>query len=441
MTGPGARELDVVADFAAGSSDTLETDRDSSAYVRRIEVSIGGRWQAALRRGNGWTAPCRTAGCRIRYAFARAEAAAETDDVDTAIATGGVVIAPPSTWLVRPAEPTTNGRFRFHVRTDGAVQFDSGVLPVAVNVRDTYEASTSEIDATSFCAFGSFRRRAVHRDGAEIILAIAPTGLRIDADAAAAWIDRAVAGIAAYYGRFPVRRALVIVVPGARENVEGLTLGDGGPAVVLRVGPGLNADTVRDDWVATHELLHVTLPSLSRNHLWLSEGIATYVEPIARARAGIVNRERFWSDLVKGLPQGLPQAGDEGLERTHTWGRTYWGGALFCLVADVQIRKATDDTRSFDDALRGVVATGADVQSHWEIDRFLAVGDAATGTHVLADLYRELALAPGSVNLANMWSELGVRIQGDSVTFDDNAPLASVRRSITDASSKQLTPP
>ena len=44
--------------------------------------------------------------------------------------------------------------------------------------------------------------------------------------------------------------------------------------------------------------------------------------------------------MVRDMPKGLPQAGDEGLDNTDTWGRKYWGGAMFCLFADVEIRKA-----------------------------------------------------------------------------------------------------
>ena len=129
--------------------------------------------------------------------------------------------------------------------------------------------------------------------------------------------------------------------------------------------------------------------------MWLSEGIASYVEPIVRVRAGTLAPEKLWRDLVEGLPQGLPEAGDEGLEKTHTWGRTYWGGSLYCLLADLRIREQTGNARSFDDVMRAVVATGADVESHWEVARLLDVGDAATGTRALHDAYRELALAPG----------------------------------------------
>jgi predicted metalloprotease with PDZ domain len=180
----------------------------------------------------------------------------------------------------------------------------------------------------------------------------------------------------------------------------------------------------------THELLHVSLPSLSREHTWLSEGIATYVEPVVRARDGQITAEKFWRDLLDGLPQGLPEAGDEGLERTHTWGRTYWGGSLFCFVADVTLRERTQNARSLDDVLRAVVATGATVESHWEIERFLDVGDRATGLRVLHELYDRMGLAPGTIDLPALWSRLGVIRNGDRVAFDDRAPLALIRRSI-----------
>jgi hypothetical protein len=252
-----------------------------------------------------------------------------------------------------------------------------------------------------------------------------------------AWVRGAVDAIAAYYGRFPAPRALVIVLGGQHGTTRGKTLGNGGPTVLVQVGDRVTPATTRDDWVLTHELLHVTLPKLSRQHAWLAEGIASYVEPIVRARAGQLAVEKVWGDLVEGLPQGLPEAGDEGLERTHTWGRTYWGGALFCLLADIAIREQTGDARSFDDALRAIAATGDDVEAHWEIDRYIEIGDRATGTRVLSDLYRTLALTPRTVDLGTLWARLGVRKDRARLVFDDAAPAAAIRRAITDRRSNR----
>ena len=99
-------------------------------------------------------------------------------------------------------------------------------------------------------------------------------------------------------------------------------------------------------------------------------------------------------------------------------------------MADVKIREVTRNARSFDDVIRAAVATGDDVEAHWELARFLDLGDAATGTHVLHDVYRELALGPGTVDLPALWRRLGVRVQSSRVTFDDTAPLAAVRRAM-----------
>jgi hypothetical protein len=63
----------------------------------------------------------------------------------------------------------------------------------------------------------------------------------------------------------------------------------------------------------------------------------------------------------------------------------------------------------------------------------VAVGDQATGTTALRDIYAEMAEAPGDVDLDALWLELGIVSSGKGLTFDDSAPLAHVRRGITQA--------
>src|SRR5262249_33992924 len=159
-----------------------------------------------------------------------------------------------------------------------------------------------------------------------------------------------------------------------------------------------------------HEMVHLALPSVPRGHSWLEEGVATYVEPIARARMGQVSAASVWGDLVRGLPEGLPGLDDErGLDGPPTWGRTYWGGALFCLLADLQIRERTGNRRSLDDALRGIVAKGGNIGVHWPLERVLSTGDAAVGLPVLVELYHQMGQTAHPVDLAALWKRLGVR--------------------------------
>jgi hypothetical protein len=428
--GSGVQELRVQADFSTGASESLETDSDAAPYVHDVQVWSGGAWRAAARQEDSWTASCR-AGCRVQYRFALREAAVQLDSIDFAMAAGGLVIAPPSSWLLRPSTSDGRGRYRFRVRMEGDARFATGIAPAPDGAPDTFEAATSGIDGASFAVFGPLHLQTIQSGESRVDVAIAPQGIALPEPDVVAWIHAGVTNVAAYYGRLPVRRTLVIVVPDKENDIEGETMGDGGPAIVVRAAKGMTLARAHDDWVVTHELLHVALPALARTHSWLSEGIATYVEPIVRARAGLVTPERFWRDLVKGAPKGLPQRGDQGLERTHTWGRTYWGGALFCLVADVRIRQETKGARSLDDALRAIALSGANVEEHWSIERFLAEGDRATGTAVFAGLYREMGLAPAPVDLAALWSQLGIRVGASDVVLDDGAPLASIRRAIT----------
>jgi hypothetical protein len=247
-----------------------------------------------------------------------------------------------------------------------------------------------------------------------------------------AWIGDAVGAVASYYqGHLPATRTLVLLMHGGGHSTRGETLSGGGPAILVRASDDVTAANTRDDWVITHELLHANFPDLGRAHAWLSEGLATYIEPLARARVGLLEPANMWRDVIEGLPQGLPEAGDQGLERTHTWGRTYWGGALFCLVADITIRERTANRQSLDDVLRAIAATGADGETPWPIERVLEVGDGATGTRVLHELYQRLALAPGTVDLDQLFARLGVKLQNGAVAFDDHAPLAEMRRSLT----------
>jgi hypothetical protein len=179
-------------------------------------------------------------------------------------------------------------------------------------------------------------------------------------------------------------------------------------------------------------MVHLAFPSVPAQHHWIEEGLATYVEPIARARIGELTPEKVWGDMVKGMPNGMPRPDDRGLDFTHTWGRTYWGGALFCLLADVEIRKATGNKKGLEDGMRGILKAGGSIASDWSLVRALETADRATGVPVLKELYNKMRSTPIAPDLAMLWKDLGVDGIGENVVFNDSAPLASVRKAITE---------
>ena len=80
--------------------------------------------------------------------------------------------------------------------------------------------------------------------------------------------------------------------------------------------------------------------------------------------------------------------------------------------------------------MRAIVAQGGTIDHEWPLDKALAIGDKATGTHVLTEQYAKWKDAPVTVDLGKLWAELGIRQNGDEVEFVDDAPLAKIRVAI-----------
>jgi hypothetical protein len=234
-----------------------------------------------------------------------------------------------------------------------------------------------------------------------------------------------------YYRRYPVREVRIDVVPNFGRGVTGgRASGWNGARIRLGVGKESTPADFSEDWVTTHEMVHLAFPTQEDQHHWIEEGQAVYIEPVARARIGELTPEKIWGDMIRDMPQGQPAKGDQGLDHTHTWGRTYWGGAIFCLLADVQIRERTHNQKGLEDALRAVLAEG-NIQAEWPLERAIAIGDQATGVPVLHELYDQMKATPVTVDLDGLWRKLGVSALDAKVVFDDSAPLAAVRRAIT----------
>ena len=198
----------------------------------------------------------------------------------------------------------------------------------------------------------------------------------------------------------------------------------------MSVGKSVSAEDFRDDWRLVHELVHLAFPQVDNELAWMEEGLATYVEPIARARSGTYSTEAVWGRFIEGMPFGAQQLARQGLNDGQGWSRTYWGGALFCLLADLQIREETNGELGLQDALAGIVSAGGSIEQAWTIEEVLEAADAAVGTTSLSTLYLKMSVEPVSINLEAIWQELGVRSAAGNVAYEESAPKATIRRAI-----------
>jgi hypothetical protein len=246
------------------------------------------------------------------------------------------------------------------------------------------------------------------------------------------WIDRSAHIVADYYGGFPAPLVVIRLQGMDGSGVGGgRTTNDSGLMIQMRVGRETTAAALAADWVLVHEMVHLALPEVGRSHLWLAEGLATYVEGIARAQFGNRDVADVWAENRHSMPMGLPRAGEGGMDQHIGWGRTYWGGALYCLQADVAIREQTANRVGLQTALRAILKETGGYGFDRDIAEVLRIGDAATGTHVMYGLYQQIRATPQTPDLELLWTLLGVPNDPKTEAFDDRAPLAAIRVAIT----------
>ncbi|MFO0761162.1 MAG: hypothetical protein U0359_32085 [Byssovorax sp.] len=426
---PHGEELYVEAELPPGSH-VLRGQDPIEPFVRDVEVDAGHGFAPASASPRGFLLGGCEQGCRVRYRLMLAEAAGLLDDPDLARRYRGALLSPPSAFLLRPAEASPDGRYRLSVFPSPGEGFVTGVIHEEPD-GDTVLGRLGDLVDAPYSAFGALTRTRAKIPGGTLDIALIGGQPRMGRAALERWIVAQATAVSAYFGRFPIAHAAILALVGPGAGIgNGRTMGNGGGSVLLQVGADTTDAALRDDWVLVHELCHVSFPNVLRP--WAEEGLATYLEPIIRARAGTLSRDAVWRALIEGLPEGQPEDDDRGLDHTDTWGRRYWGGAMFWLLADIQIRKESGGARSLRDALRAVADAGGNVGVTWSLDRALTLGDAAVGGSALRDLRKRLGDSPVTIDLAELFTALGVRLDGDRVVYNDGAQFASIRRAITE---------
>ncbi len=268
-------------------------------------------------------------------------------------------------------------------------------------------------------------------DGVSVRVELGDAHFSAGNEALLRWIRRSLQIVSGYYGTFPTSSVRIEIEPERGDGVQGgRTWGYHGGFIRVRVGREVTEPQLLDDWVLVHEMTHLALPDIGDEQSWLSEGLAVYIEGISREQAGNRTQQDIFAEQLRQMPRGMPQAGDRGLDHTHTWGRTYWGGAMFCFLADVEIHRRTANRFGLQDAMRAVARASGGLSADWPVSRVLATADAATGTTVLEDLYAQMKDRPVTPDLQDLWAQLGVIAAGSTVTLRDDAPLAGIRTAI-----------
>jgi hypothetical protein len=236
-----------------------------------------------------------------------------------------------------------------------------------------------------------------------------------------------------FYGAFPAEHVRIVLEPiaGRDRVVFGeVRSDDRRSTMMLFVGTNLPRTALDSDWVLVHELFHLGFPSLRGEGTWLEEGLATYAEPLIRARAGMLGEEQGWAEVIRDMPLGVELCETRGLEHYRNIRAVYWGGAVVALLADVEARRRAPGAPGLEHALRAMVAEGWDSRSFVLPSDAIALVDAKLGAPILASLAAAYTEHGSPVPLDAVLSELGIERKGKAVLLHEDAKLAAVRRAI-----------
>lgn len=250
------------------------------------------------------------------------------------------------------------------------------------------------------------------------------------------WIAETADAAKTQSGRFPLRDAYVRIQQTDSDDDSpvpwGQTRRRGEAGVLLFVRRDASYQQLRADWTAVHELSHLFHPYLGDSGRWLAEGLASYYQNVARARAGILDEEEAWRRLDAGFRRG--EAASTGT-RLDAMGRgrggtmrVYWAGAAYWLEADLALRRDNGTTldavldRYADCCLRGT-------DSMMPQD-FASALDGLAGGDTFSALYRRYAASREFPSLADAYAQLGISRNGDGLAFADTTKARQLRDAI-----------
>jgi hypothetical protein len=398
----------VTARCTGDVRDFVVTDRELEPFVSRRE-------------------PVRVAtGIELAYEVDLDALADKMDEVDAARRFGRSLLAPASSFLLRP-DPDQD-------EVPITVHFDSPAVESGLKrAGAAFVVESQELHVATYTTFGARDARDLSLGEATVRLVVLDGALDLPLAELAAWVTSAARGVADFYGRPPAPRTLVVLapLPGLHGVPFGKMLPANAPGVIVLLGEHTRKRELFSDWVLVHELFHVGTPSYLGEGKWYDEGLATYFEPLIRARLGWRTEADVWHEFVRDMPRGLPALTERGLEHPTRYPDMYWGGGLFCLLADARMRRATNGARGLEDGVRAVFEAGGVASEVWALAHTTEVTDAALGAPVLAELQAAHREHGSPLDLDAFLRELGVsRGKKGKPVFEQDAGKAALRRSI-----------
>lgn len=233
------------------------------------------------------------------------------------------------------------------------------------------------------------------------------------------WIQKNIEQLQTTIGANPSYRIQVIAIPTAPipsgEPVPfGHVVRAGTQTVRFYVNPAATSQELMSDWTAAHEFSHLLQPYLGDNGRWVSEGFASYYQNVLMAKLGAYDERTAWKNLLAGFQRGMDvrpkvspnQSPKAGMRSARMM--IYWSGAAIALMADVEIRKMTNNKQSLNSVFAELANCCLPANRSWSTIEMFTKLDTFLPQPVFMPLYSQWADRTGFPDVAPTLAEIGV---------------------------------
>lgn len=333
------------------------------------------------------------------------------------------IVTDPKQWLWYPKSFSVNDNVKITFKLPKEMNISAPWKLLDRNISETrYQIQKRPTEWDALVAIGKFTVDDINVGNSVIRYALLNGHKKVDNNKIRYWIVQNIEALTTVYGSFPVSNLQILVVPlgrGSEPVPWGQAMRGGGDAVHLYIDDSRSLSEFLDDWVLSHELSHLLHPRITREGAWLYEGMASYYQNVIRARQGLLTTQQAWKKLHAGFERGINKTPknktlDEvtkSMMKYRAFMRVYWSGAAISLMADVKLRRLSNNKKSLDKTLQQFKKCCLSDSRWWTAYELMNKFDKLSNSTVFTKLYNDNVFSTSFPDLTRVYSQLGLTNQ------------------------------
>jgi hypothetical protein len=277
-------------------------------------------------------------------------------------------------------------------------------------------------------------------------LNIASTHNMVNSVAVNRWLTDTAKDLYSYLGGYPVPQTQIIVNSKDKLRSGPVPWGDfsrgNGFGIRFVVIPKDDIRNFYSDWTAPHEFSHQLLPKLNYNDIWLSEGLASYLQYVLMGQSGALAKNKAWARLYsafKRTDDSTKRLTRESLtESSKQWGnshrsgrrmRVYWSGALMFLKADIALREKSNGQVGLNDILLKLNRCCIKGSKIWRGKTLSQQLDKLSQSKIFSQLYQQFSVSHHFPDFKDSFTDLGITVKQENnaeLIFGNNSMAVNI---------------